>query len=75
MERQEAQQLWAAVRRLTPPDQQVIYLRYFLDVPVSESAQTMQVAEGTIKSRLSRALKRLREVIEREYPHLGGNGP
>lgn len=74
-ERQDAQQLWAAVRRLATPDQQIIFLRYFLDIPVAESAQVMQVAEGTIKSRLSRALNRLREVVEREYPHLGGNGP
>ena len=51
-ERQDAQQLWSAVRRLPLPDQQVIFLRYFLDLPVSETAQAMQVAEGTMKSRL-----------------------
>lgn len=66
----ESQQVWQAVRRLNLADQQIIYLRYFLDLPVSETAQIMQVAEGTVKSRLNRALKRLRDVIQRDFPML-----
>lgn len=62
--------LWQAIRRLPEPDQQVIYLRYFLALTVAETAQAMDVAEGTVKSRLSRALKRLREVICEDYPEL-----
>lgn len=66
----EAKTLWQAVRRLDYADQQVIYYRYFLDLPVEETAQAMNVAEGTVKSRLHRAMNRLRSVIERHYPAL-----
>lgn len=60
-----------AVQKLSPADRQIIYLRYFLDLPVSETAQVLQVAEGTVKSKLSRALEKLRTVIQRDFPVLG----
>jgi RNA polymerase sigma-70 factor (ECF subfamily) len=66
----EARRLWSAVRRLGATDQQVIYLRYFLEMPVEETALAMHSAPGTVKSRLNRALKRLRSVIEQDYPDL-----
>lgn len=66
----QSQQLWRAVRRLSALDQQIVYLRYFLDLSVAETAQAMQVAEGTVKSRLNRALGRLRIVIQRDFPTL-----
>ncbi len=66
----EAQALWQAVRRLSAVDQKVIYLRCFLELSVSEAADAMQVEPGTVKSRLSRALDRLRDVIERDFPLL-----
>ena len=68
--RLDSQALWEAVRRLDPNDQQIIYLRYFLDLPVAETAETLGVAEGTVKSRLHRALSRLRQVIEQHFPGL-----
>lgn len=68
--RWEAQVLWQAVRRLKPADQEIIYLRFFLELSVAETAETLSVAPGTVKSRLHRALSRLREVIEREFPIL-----
>ncbi|MCB0064319.1 MAG: RNA polymerase sigma factor [Caldilineaceae bacterium] len=61
-----------AVQRLEPIDQEVIYLRYFLELSVAETAATLAIAEGTVKSRLSRALSRLRTVIEMDYPSLRG---
>lgn len=67
----DAQALWQAVRRLSVSDQEVIYLRYFLDVPEAEMALALNVAQGTVKSRLHRALGRLREVVQREFPGLG----
>ena len=66
----EAETLWQAVRRLGFADQQVIYYRYFLDLPVEETAAALDIAEGTVKSRTHRAVSRLRQVIEREYPSL-----
>jgi RNA polymerase sigma-70 factor (ECF subfamily) len=66
----EAQTLWQAVRQLSPTDQEVIYLRYFLDLSVAETAQTLAVAPGTVKSRLHRALAHLRAVMTRDFPAL-----
>lgn len=66
----EARRLWEAVRQLNATDQQVIYLRFFLEMPVDETALAMKTAPGTVKSRLNRALKRLRQVIEQDYPDL-----
>jgi RNA polymerase sigma-70 factor (ECF subfamily) len=56
------------------PDQQIVYLRYFLDLSVNETSEVLQVAEGTVKSRLSRALERLRGIIQQEFPVLA-EGP
>jgi len=67
---QEAHQLWQAVRQLSAEDQQVIYLRFFLELSVAEAAQALNVAEGTVKSRLNRALGRLRSIIQSDFPML-----
>jgi RNA polymerase sigma-70 factor (ECF subfamily) len=69
-QRWQSQALWEAVQRLGRDDQQIIYLRYFLDMPVEETAEAIDVAPGTVKSRLHRALERLRKVIDRDYPDL-----
>ena len=66
----EANELWRAVQRLGVADQQIVYLRYFLDLPVSETADALQIAEGTVKSRLSRALEKLRKIIHQDFPVL-----
>lgn len=70
LQEQEAQELWQAVQQLQRSDQEVIYLRYFLDLSVADTAVTLGVAEGTVKSRLSRALARLRTIVIREFPSL-----
>ncbi|MBL8160974.1 MAG: RNA polymerase sigma factor [Anaerolineae bacterium] len=69
-EQHSAQVLWDAVRRLSSSDQEVIYLRYFLELSIDETAATLNIAPGTVKSRLSRALGRLRGVVQQEYPLL-----
>ena len=58
------------MRALGQADQQIIYLRYFLDLSVDETAEAMGLVQGTVKSRLHRALERLRKVIEQDYPAL-----
>jgi len=68
--RDDADLLWQAVRRLDASDQEIVYLRFFLDLPVDETAQALGIAEGTVKSRLHRALGRLRTVVERDFPSL-----
>lgn len=66
----EAEALWQAVRRLRPEDQQVIYLRYFLECSEAETAEVLGLAQGTVKSRSHRALDRLRSVMQQEYPQM-----
>lgn len=68
--RMDAQALWQAVRRLSSDDQQVIYLRFFLDLTTEEAAESLGVAAGTVKSRLHRALARLRSLIQSDFPGL-----
>lgn len=52
-----------AVNKLPDADRQVIACRFFLGLSEAETAATLKVARGTVKSRLSRALDRLREVL------------
>ena len=67
IEQRQAQALWQAVHRLELNDQEVIYLRYFLELPVEETADVLKVAPGTVKSRLHRALNRLRAIIGDDF--------
>ena len=59
----EAADLHQAVNQLRRADQEVIYLRYFIELTVDETAQALGVAPGTVKSRLARALQRLRPLL------------
>lgn len=52
-----------ALRRMREEDRLVIAYRYFFDLSESEMAEALSVARGTVKSRLSRAIARLRELM------------
>jgi RNA polymerase sigma-70 factor (ECF subfamily) len=67
---EQARRVWQAVGELDGRDQAVLYLRYFVDASERETAQTLGLPAGTVKSRQHRALLRLRSVIERRYPDL-----
>ena len=54
--------LVAAINRLRPDDRLVLAYRFFFDLSENEMADALGVARGTVKSRLSRAMGRLREV-------------
>ena len=54
--------LVAAINRLRPDDRLVLAYRFFFDLSETEMADALGVARGTVKSRLSRAMGRLREV-------------
>jgi RNA polymerase sigma factor (sigma-70 family) len=58
--------LLAAVNGLREDDRLVIACRYFLDLSEEETAAALGWRRGTVKSRLSRALGRLREGIGAE---------
>lgn len=66
----ESQALWQAVRKMTKSFQEVVYLRYFLDMSEKEIVAALDVPAGTVKSRLHRALSKLRGIIERDFPEL-----
>ena len=66
--RDDAQLLWQAIERLSPAHQQALYLRYFLERDEAEMAQALDVAPGTVKSRLYRARRALADVLKEAYP-------
>jgi RNA polymerase sigma-70 factor (ECF subfamily) len=59
-------ELLAAVERLREDDRLVISCRYFLGLSEAEAAQVLGWRTGTLKSRLSRALGRLRAELGEE---------
>jgi RNA polymerase sigma-70 factor (ECF subfamily) len=63
---EERLRLAAAVSRLRERDQLVITARYFMGLSEAETAVALDVAPGTVKSRLSRALARLQSQLEGE---------
>ncbi len=60
-----AGELLAAIGRLREDDRLVLGCRYLLDLSEAETAAALGVRLGTVKSRTSRALGRLREEVER----------
>ena len=61
--------LAAAVQRLDERDRQVIACRYLLELTEAETAAALGCRVGTVKSRLSRALERLRAQAGTEVLH------
>jgi RNA polymerase sigma-70 factor (ECF subfamily) len=55
--------LVAALGRLRDEDREVIGARYLLELSEAETADTLGLRPGTVKSRTSRALGRLRAVL------------
>jgi RNA polymerase sigma-70 factor, ECF subfamily len=56
---------WLAVAALPRRQRDAVALHYVEDLPVAEIATVLEVAEGTVKSDLSRARDRLRAAIDR----------
>ncbi|MGH3318936.1 MAG: RNA polymerase sigma factor [Streptosporangiaceae bacterium] len=60
--------LLEAVRALPDKDRLVVTCRYFLDLGEAETAEMLGWRRGTVKSRTSRALARLRSSVESGSP-------
>ena len=57
--------LVGAVNALRDEDREVIGARYFLELSEAEMAEMLGIPRGTVKSRLSRAMGRLRDELAR----------
>jgi RNA polymerase sigma factor (sigma-70 family) len=60
----ERERVLALVSAMREDDRLAIACRYFLELSEDETAQALGWPRGTVKSRLSRALGRLREAME-----------
>ena len=60
------EELLASVGELSEGERLVISYRYFLGLSEEETATTLGCARGTVKSRASRAIARLRKAMARE---------
>lgn len=61
---EERSALLRALNQLSEGDRQVVAFRHLLQLSVEETAAALDLPEGTVKSRLHRALARLRELME-----------
>ncbi|CAN5821881.1 sigma-70 family RNA polymerase sigma factor [soil metagenome] len=60
------EELLSILGELSEGDRLVISCRYFLGLSEQETATTLGCARGTVKSRLSRAIARLRQMMRKE---------
>ena len=60
---EDRDRLLGAINGLADPDREVIAARYFLDLSEAETADVLGIPRGTVKSRLSRAIGRLRTEL------------
>jgi RNA polymerase sigma factor (sigma-70 family) len=63
LEQEQRREVVAAVGRLRPEERLVIAYRYWFDLSEAEMAEALGCPRGTVKSRLSRALVRLRQAM------------
>jgi RNA polymerase sigma factor (sigma-70 family) len=65
-DRPDRDALMRAARELPPGQRAVLVLRYFDDLSVEETAETLGITTGTVKSQTSRALAGLRVALTKE---------
>ena len=63
---EESFELLETVRQLPEHDRDAVYLYYYEEYTIREIAKILGEREGTIRSRLSRARKKLRAIMEGE---------
>ncbi len=60
-----------ALTALSPQERSVFVLRHYHHLQLKEIAETLKIAEGSVKSYLFRAIKRLQRELEYYRPDLG----
>jgi len=63
MAAEQRTELLAALATLRDDDREVLGARFLLDLSEAETAETLGIPRGTVKSRTSRALARLRDAL------------
>ncbi len=58
-----------ALDRLTPGQRAVVVCRFYSGMTIAETARTLDVSVGTVKSRMSRALDALRSMLVDREAH------
>ena len=64
--REEKEELMRAVQKLPDTFRETVLLHYYQGLGISEIAQMLDLPEGTISSRLSRARKKLEVLLKEE---------
>ena len=68
LEVEQHDELIAALNELKDKDRTALALRFFMDLSEDEMAAALNCARGTVKSRVSRALERLRRQMNIDPP-------
>lgn len=63
--------LYAAMRRLSHAEREVLQLGYLAQLTIGEIAQVTNMSQGAVKQRLHRARRKLRDVLQAMNGHLG----
>jgi RNA polymerase sigma factor (sigma-70 family) len=66
LDSERREHLLAAIERLPDPAREAIACRYLLELSEEETAAALDCPQGTVKSRVSRALERLRAELGEE---------
>ena len=61
---EERMSMWSAVMRLPEEQKAVVTLFYYEDLPIRAISEVLGVTQGTVKTRLSRARGRLRQMLD-----------
>lgn len=66
LEQDELRQVVTALHALPDHQREIVVLRYYQELSLNEISETLAVPLGTVKSRLSVGLRRLRDLMEKE---------
>ncbi len=59
-----------SIQQLSPRDQLLVTLRYYEDFSMRDIAAVSGLSEGNVRTRLHRALARLKSMIEKDVPEI-----
>jgi len=65
--REELEAVWNALSSLSAQQRTIFFLRYEEEMPLAQIADLLEVNIGTVKTQLSRATGKLREMKERQW--------